>query len=356
MRSLRLAAVAAFWMMAGATSAIWPAEANAQARTAVAMAEAANRFLASLTPEQRAKAVMRFEDRERFNWNERPLADRKGLPLTDLNEQQTTLAMEMLKTGVGAAGYQEIQKIRSREPVLKEIRGPKDKNYPLSDSDLYYWSVFGMPSPTSPWGWRVEGHHISVNITVAGDRISNTPLFLGARPADLASAGLQGSALRAADPIPPALASRSLADVEDRARALVRSLDQQQRSIAIFDRTEARDSDMISGINNRTAVRLARAGLEARRMTAPQKARLTALMEAYLALMPPEIAAERSRTLLGSGLDAIAFAWSGGIEPGQWHYYTVQGPTFLIDYAQARDNATNHVHIIWRDFDDDFGD
>lgn len=233
MHSLRLVAVAAFWIVAGVMSASWQVDVTAQARTAGAMADAANQFLASLTPEQRAKAVMRFDDGERFNWNERPLAGRKGIPLRELDGRQTQLAMALLKTGVGAAGYLEIQKIRSREPVLKEIRGPQDPNYPLSDSNLYYWSIFGQPSASSPWGWRVEGHHISVNVAVA---------------------------------------------------------------------------------------------------------------------------AERSRKLFGSNLDGIAFAWSGGTQRGQWHYYTVQGSTFLIDYAQARDNETNHTHIIWRDFDDDFGD
>ena len=357
MSSLTPVMLAMSCIVAAWTTAFWAGEATAQPRSGAATAEAANTFLASLTPQQKVKAVMRFDDAERFNWNERPLADRKGLPLKEMNEHQRHLALELLKAGTGTAGYEEIQKIRSREPVLREIRGPKDPNYVLSDSDLYYWSIFGTPSANDTWGLRVEGHHISVNLTfVDGQLVSSAPLFLGARPGDLTEARLQGSALRAAEPIPAAYAARALSSVEDKARELVRSLDAQQRSIAIFDRPEKRDADMISGINNRKAAPLRQAGLEARRMTAPQKALLVDLVKAYLAFMPPDLAAAQASILSGSRLDDVAFAWSGGTNRGEWHYYTVQGPTFLIDYAQARNNMTNHVHALWRDLSGDFGE
>ncbi len=345
-------------IVAAGAATFHASEATAQSRSgAAAMVEAVNAFLASLTPQQKTKAMMRFEDPERFNWNERPLADRKGVALKEMNEHQRHLALEVLKAGTGAAAYEEIQKVRSREPVLKEIRGPKDPNYALSDPDLYYWSIFGTPSANGTWGLRVEGHHVSVNLTFADGRIvSSSPLFLGARPADLTEARLEGSALKAAQPIPAAYAARSLSSVEDKARELVRSLDAQQRSVAIFDRLEKRDADMISGINNRRAAPLKRAGLEARRMTAQQRALLVDLVKTYLAFMPPEFAAAQAGILSGSRLDYVAFAWSGGTNRGEWHYYTVQGPTFLIDYAQARDNMTNHVHALWRDLGGDFGE
>jgi hypothetical protein len=139
--------------------------------------------------------------------------------------------------------------------------------------------------------------------------ISNAPLFLGAQPADLTAAGLKGPAAEAAARIPPAMAARAPAGEEDRARELVQSLDAEQRAIATFDRPEKRTADMLSGINNRRTTPLSPAGLVARQMNKEQKALLVRLVEEYLARMPPDVAADRSRKLLsGSNLDEIAFS------------------------------------------------
>ena len=346
------AACAAALSMVVAFSA---ASAGAQTRSAAAMAAAANTFLASLTPEQKAKATLRFDAEERFNWDESP-RPRKGIPLKELTDQQRTLAMELWKTGVGETGYQKIQTIRSREPVLSALQQTEEGRR-MRDPDLYYFSIFDTPSTKSTWGWRVEGHHMSLNFTVVrGELISNAPLFLGAQPADLTAAGLKGPAAEAAARIPPALAARALAGEEDRARELVQSLDAKQRAIAIFDRPEKRTADMLSGINNKKTTPLSPPGLLARQMTKEQKALLVKVVEEYLSRMPPDVAADRSRKLLsGSNLDDIAFSWVGGTERGQAHNYVVQGPTFMIEYAQSRNNATGHIHTIWRDFNDDFG-
>jgi hypothetical protein len=143
---------------------------------------------------------------------------------------------------------------------------------------------------------------------------------------------------------------------EDKARALVQSLDATQRASAVFDRTEKRDADMISGINTRRVTAVGSPGLQARQMNAQQKALLVALVDEYLTRMPADVAAERRRRLIeGAALDDMYFQWAGGIEPGQAHAYIVQGPTFMIEYAQNRNNAVGHVHTVWRDFAGDFG-
>lgn len=353
MKSLRLAALACCLAVVSIV-AFWPTEAVAQAKSAGAMAQAANAFLKSLTPEQRAKAVINFEDEERFNWDEAP-RPRKGVPLQDLSQAQRDLAMALLRTSVGETGYQKIQTIFSRESVLKARRLATGQG-PSFDPELYFVSIFGTPSATNPWGWRFEGHHISANFTIRSNTISNAPLFLGAQPANLEAAGLKGPELEAAQKIPPAFAGRALAGEEDRARALVQSLDAKQRAIAIFDRTEKRTADMLSGINNRRTTPLNPPGLFAKQMTPAQKKLLVAVVEEYLNRMPADVGAERRRRLLeGSALDEIAFQWVGGTEAGQAHNYTVQGPTFLIEYAQSRGNNVGHIHTIWRDFNGDFG-
>jgi hypothetical protein len=325
----------------------------AQARSAAAMATAANAFVASLTADQKTRAALRFDESDRFNWQESP-GPRKGLALRDMTEPQRKLAMELWRTGVGDTGFQTIQVLRNREPVLSAMQ-QTEQGRALRHPDLYYFSIYGTPSANGTWGWRVEGHHMSLNFTLAKGMISNAPLFLGSQPADLAAAGLKGPAAEAASRI-PAAETRALAAEEDRGRELVQSLDAKQRAIAIFDRPGKRDADMLTGISSRSVKQLSPPGLAASQMTPAQKKLLVNLVEVYLTRMPQDVAAERrSKLLSGQNLDAIAFSWVGGTERGQAHNYIVQSPLFLIEYAQSRNNLTGHIHTIWRDLENDFG-
>jgi hypothetical protein len=334
--------------------ALWPTEAGAQAKTAAAMGQAATAFLASLTPEQRAKAGMSFDNEERFVWQESP-GPRSGVVLKELNESQKKLAMDLLRTGVGDGGYKRIQMSMAREPVLS-AQQKTPEGQAIRHPELFYITIFGTPSATNPWGWTFEGHHISTHFTVRGNQLSTGPMFLGSQPNDLPAARLEGTAQAAAAKIPPALAGRIMGPEEDKGRTLVQSLDGKQKAIAVFDRTEKRDADMISGINTRRVKPLNSPGLPARQMSGQQKALLVALVDEYLTRVPTEVAAERHRRLLeGAALDEISFQWSGSTDPGQAHAYIVQGPTFLIEYAQNRNNAVGHVHTLWRDFNGDFG-
>jgi hypothetical protein len=334
--------------------ALSPTNSVAQAKTAAAMVQAANAFLASLTPEQRTRAVMTFDNEERFVWQESP-GPRSGVILRDLNDAQRTLAMTLLRASVGEAGYQKIAMSRARETVLSALQKTPE-GQAVRHPDLFYITIFGTPSATSPWGWTFEGHHISTHFTIRGNQVATAPMFLGSQPNDLPAARLEGTALAAAQNIPSSQAGRIMGPEEDKARALVQSLDAKQRPIAVFDRTEKRDADMISGINTRRVTAFSSPGLQARQMTAQQKGLLVALVDEYLARIPADVAAERRRRLLeGAALDDIYFQWAGGIERGQAHAYIVQGPTFLIEYAQNRNNALGHVHTVWRDFDGDFG-
>lgn len=337
-----------------ATVVLWPATSFAQAKTAGAMVQAATAFLASLTPEQRTKASMGFDDPERHVWQESP-GVRSGVVLRDLTDAQKKLAMALLRTGLGERGYQKIQMSMAREPVLS-AQQKTPEGQALRHPDLFYITVFGTPSATAPWGWTYEGHHISTHFTVRGNQVSTSPLFLGSQPNDFQAARLEGTALAAAQKIPAALAGRITAGEEDKARALVQSLDAKQRPLAVFDRTEKRDADMITGINTRRVTAIASPGIPARQMTAQQKAMLVGLVEEYLAHFPADLAADRRRRLLeGGALDQISFQWAGSTDLGQAHAYIVQGPAFIIEYAQIRNNTVGHVHTIWREFSGDFG-
>ena len=331
-----------------------PGEAFAQQKTAAAMTQAATAFLASLTPEQRTKASMGFDDAERLVWQESP-GVRSGVVLRELNDAQRKLAMNLLRAAVGERGYQKIQMSIAREPVLSAMQ-QTPQGQALRATDLFYVTIFGAPSTATPWAWTFEGHHISTHFTVRGNQVSTAPMFLGSQPNDLPAAKLTGAAAAAAEKLTPAMAGRILPGEEDKARALVQSLDAKQRGLAVFDRTEKRDADMITGINTRRVAPIASPGLPARQMTAPQKALLVALVQEYLGNSPADVMADRRRRFLeGSALDEITFQWAGGTEAGQAHAYIVQGPAFIIEYAQNRNNAVGHVHSIYREFGGDFG-
>ena len=352
------------------------ADGMAQMRLAGVMTDRANAFLASLSPEQRARAQFDFGTLERFNWHYIPRM-RKGLALRELSPAQKTAAIDLMKSGLSASGYAATEQIRSLELVL--IEREKNGSVPMvRDPDNIFFTVFGTPSAQQPWGWRVEGHHISVHLTVAAGRvraagggetetISNTPLFFGAEPALLAGGPRKGL--------------RVLAAIEDKAKALIDAFDAGQRSIAIIATAvpvdiftgNDREPDLGSQLNpmalDRQPETFPPAGLSAANMTARQKELLKILIDEYLSRMPDEVAQMRSRTIAAE-FDLITFAWIGatraedapkptasfGCSPGdaRWeciplgfpYYYRVLGPTFLIEYMNTNGN---HSHSVWRD-------
>jgi hypothetical protein len=204
---------------------------------------------------------------------------------------------------------------------------------------LYYVSVFGQPGPKATWGWRVEGHHLSANVTVVkGEYFAGTPSFLGSNPAEVRKG--------------PRTGLRALASEEDRGRQLIQALDADQRKKAIFDATAPKE---IFTEAKRRVKPLEPAGLAAAGMTPAQRDLLMALVREYVERLRPDLAALDLRKIEKAGVEKIHFAWAGGLEKGQGHYYRAQGPTFVLEYDNTQ-NDNNHIHAVWRDFESDFGD
>jgi hypothetical protein len=307
------------------------------------MAEAAARWLASLDPAQRAKAAFGFpDDAERTRWYYTP-TERGGLPLAEMGPTQQRLAHRLVASGLSEGGYATAATIMGLENVLdaKEgwRRGYDGRAVPHRgrDPQLYFVSVFGDPGAGS-WGWRVGGHHVALNWTVAGDgRLSASPLFLGANPALTRLVG------------PGVL--RPLAGEEDLGRALLAALAPDQRARAVV--SEVAPDDILQ--RNRARVELGRPdGLAATAMLPQQRALLEGLVRHYLDRLPEAVAAAEAARVVGGSGDRLHFAWAGGAEPGQPHYYRVQGPRLLIEYDNVQ-NGVNHVHAVWRDPGGDFG-
>ncbi len=336
MKSLRLAALVLSCLAVSLIVGYSLVGTIAKMRAAAAMSDSAKKFLASLNAEQKAKAHFDFDSDKRTEWFFVPRNERKGLPLKEMTEPQRKLAMDFLRTGLSAAGYQKATTIMSLEDVLREIEGPK-RTWPR-DHELYYVGIYGTPGARDRWAWSFEGHHMSLNFTVVkGDLIANSPAFFGTNPAEVRQGERKGL--------------RVLAGEEDKGRALVQSLDDKQKAIAIYDQKAPGD---ILTVNKLKIDPLKPDGIAYSQLTKTQKELFNQLLDVYLARMLDDVAVERRAKLKGAGMDKIYFAWAGGVNKGDLHYYRLQGPTFLIEYDNTQ-NDGNHIHSVWRDFNGDFG-
>jgi hypothetical protein len=297
------------------------------------MSAAANNFLAALTADQKGKATFGFADAERTDWHFIP-RERKGLPIKEMTQEQRLLAYALLASGLSNRGYGKAVSIMSLESILAELeQGGKG---PVRDPERYFVSIFGTPGK-APWGWRVEGHHLSLNFTAANDSAPvMTPSFFGTNPGEVRTG--------------PRTGTRILGVEEELGRTLVKSLNDEQRKQAIITAEAPKEI-----LNDPKRIEPTKPeGISQSKLTAEQSAALLKLIKEYLFRCRPDVAAEDFAKIEKAGLDRLHFAWAGGLEPGQPHYYRVQGGNFVLEYDNTQNNA-NHVHSVWRDFDHDFG-
>jgi hypothetical protein len=305
------------------------------------MAEAAGAFWAALTPEQQKKAAYGFDADERMNWHFIP-KPRNGLPYKEMTPSQRNLAWAFLSTGLSNHGFTKAQQIMSLEGVLKEME-PGPPKTPLRDSENYFFTVFGTPTATGTWAWRVEGHHLSLNFTIVnGKGIVTTPAFMGDNPGEVREGPRKGL--------------RVLATEEDLGRKLVKSLDAAQQKKAIISAEAPKDVITLAARKIEIdKVVGGTPGISAADMTPAQRDQLLSLIEEYARRHRVELADQELRKIHVAGFDKVYFAWAGGTEVGVGHYYRINGPTFLIEYDNTQNNA-NHIHTVWRDPANDFGE
>src|SRR5437773_1597170 len=316
-------------------------------RSSSAMATAATRFVNALTPDQRQQASFAFDSDDRLHWHFIPTETfpRKGLLVQSMNESQRKLAQELLKAGLSQRGYLTATSIMDLETVLGALEAAgrsveaQPRSAPLVRNPVgYFFSIFGTPSARDTWGWRVEGHHVSLHFNVVnGTLVASSPTFFGSNPAEVREGPKKGLRILGAE--------------EDAARALLGSLDASQKTKAIFDAKAPGDMLTMAEVNINP---LSPTGMPYDAMTPAQRDLLMKLVDVYTGYMPADIAADRTERLKKAGLEKIAFAWAGETERGKKHYYRIQGPTFLVEYDNTQ-NDGNHIHSVWRDFDGDFG-
>jgi len=299
-----------------------------------ALADAATRWLTALDDGQRSKARFPFSDPQRLDWHYVPRG-RQGLALKDMTASQRELAKAVLRRGLSAAGYAKAIDIITLEKILGEIEAFGF----FRDPEKYYLTVFGMPGD-GPWGWRFEGHHLSLNMTFRDDRlIAATPLFLGTNPAVVPVGHHKGM-----DVMGPEIKL---------ARALLGTLDREQRQRALI--ADRAFGDIVAGPGREDSLKEPM-GVAGADLTGPQRDVLIALIERYAGNLPADWAADEMKRVRAAGLDGLHFAWAGATEPGpgRGHYFRVHGPAVLIEYDNSRSDA-NHVHSVWHDPNNPFG-
>lgn len=341
--------------------------------TASAMTHAALAFLEELTDAERALVLLPFDDRRRELWMYWPREmsgdSYPGIGLHLLGFEQRKLAMRLVAAGVDYATLAQIAAIMALDIPLDAHE--QYTRTSLRDPLRYWITVFGEPGESGTWSWQFEGHHVSLNnVIIDGELVSSTPLFLGANPARVTKGGY---------PV-----TRACAPEEDAARALLASLDLDQRDRAVLDAPAPIDivaqrlpelpevmrpgdhvhplgifQQLISSLadHEKDALTLdlaAPTGLPRRDLADGQRALLDDLIAIYVTRLPEPAAEREMAKLEAAGLDEIHFAWAGSDVEEDPHYYRLHGPTLLVEYDCVQD-AGNHVHAVWRDPKRDFG-
>ncbi len=297
------------------------------------LASIARQLLGSVNAAERSRITFPLTHAERFDWHYIP-RQREGLALAAMTPPQRQLTNALLAATLSTDGQKKVQGIRTAEEVLYQRSGGSS----FRDPGNYFLTFFGQPNERGPWGWRFEGHHLSLNFTLQDNQvISTTPFFFGVNPATVHQGTHRGL--------------RPLAAEEELGRALLRLFTGALRQKVVINASAPRD--IITGADRRAAPGPPQ-GVAMGAMNEEQRRALWALIEMYAGRLQPELAQAELEQITRAGRDHIHFAWAGGPDPGQPHYYRIHGPTFLIEYDNTQDNA-NHIHTVWRDFQGDWG-
>ena len=307
---------------------------------ATRIATAVGHWLATLHPGQRDRATFPFDTDERFAWDYRP-GSREGLPLADMTGDQRDAAHTVLDAALSDRGAAEVRSIIALEPILGELERRAGRgNWIRRDPGLYWFAIFGDPAGSSPWSWRIGGHHVAIHSTIAGGQVvGSAPSFLGSNPATVPG-GPQGGA-------------RALDGEETLARVLLGTLSAAQRQVAVVD--PVAPPDILSGTGRRADLGEVRTGIRFDQLEGTQREGFERLVRHYLERADAEIAAAEWARVRATGLDSLTFAWAGPDEPGRGHYYAIRAPNLLIEYDNTQ-NGANHIHAIWRDPGNDWGE
>ena len=304
------------------------------------MSASVNAFIKTLDENQQKELFLPYSDPARFDWNFTP-RPRKGLTFKRMNAAQRKAAMAIVQVVLSQEGYSKIEQIIDLENVLRVVE-TRPANDTYRDPENYAFLVFGKPGP-EPWGWRMEGHHISLHFSSIKNQLTYTPSFFGSNP------------------------GKVLADMPQKGKVILKK--EQEKAFELlhaFTEAQMQKANLgdkapneIFTANSRKASLEKIEGLPMGEMNSNQKKLFKELIMVYLERYHVTLKNQQWAALEKGGLDKIHFAWIGDqqpeIGPGHGHYYRIHGPTFLIEFDNTQ-NGGNHIHSVVRDLTEDFGE
>jgi hypothetical protein len=293
-------------------------------------------FLGTLDETQRGRLIFDFNDAaQRIRWSNLPvsMAEHRGLRMGDLKPSQRDAVMNLLSTVLSKMGYEKVVGIVEADEVLRK---QSSSGSPPFGRDEYFVSFLGNPSATEPWMIQFGGHHLALNITIAGEKGVLTPSLIAVQPAKFT---LEGKTIR------------PMGRETDKALELVKALTDEQRRQAILG-SQMRDLVLGPGHDGET---IQPEGLKTSALNEGRRKLLLELIAEWSGIIHDTAAAEKMNEIT-SNLSETWFAWSGPLEAGK-AYFRIQGPTVIIEYAPQRlgGDVTMHIHSMYRDPTNDYG-
>jgi hypothetical protein len=337
---LRLSVLAPLGLLAALTAtglaqrSALPATAPAAADATARIVKAAQAVAASLDDAGRAKLQFAFDAPQKANWSNLPtgIYARHSLRMGDLTAPQKAAVLALLQTALSRDGYVKVMDIVRGDEVLRNNGGGSGGRLNFGEAE-YYLAFVGTPSTTTPWMLQFGGHHLAINLTMAGSRATLAPSLPAAQPAKFTFEGKE---------------IRPLGRENDKAFELINALDAGQRSQAILGSTVA---DLVLGPGQDGKV-IQPEGLKASAMTPAQQTMLLGIVREWSGIMA-DVFAEARMAEIRANLPQTYFAWSGPTTNGSVAYFRIQGPTLVIEYAPQR--SVDHIHTIYRDPTNDYG-
>ena len=309
-------------------------------------------FINSLDPLQKRSALLPFGDTARIKWNNLPvgLRARAGISIGNLNDAQRILLHRILSASLSSQGYLKATSIMHMDNLILAYYDSMFHKNKIDSSELreleqlqwshrnYFLAFFGLPSDSN-WAYKIEGHHLSVNFTFSGNKLSVTPLFLGSDPAEYRVSEYAGW--------------RILGQEEDLGIKLINMLSSSQQKKA----TMSQDVPMDIITSAESGKRLVNSwGIRGAEMNKDQLAVLKYIIREFVFDMEYDKAVAEFDKILNAGIDKVYFGWIGPYNENEPHYYILNGPTFLIEFDNRGFGNGNHIHCIWREKGNEFGE
>jgi len=297
--------------------------------------KAAEAFLAGLSDEQRQRTSFPVDDLEWRKWDNRHSPKREGVGFNEMSEEQRKLAFGLMSASLSAKGLKQSQDIMKLNGTLAELAN----NFDEYGEWLYWITVMGEPSPTKPWGWQIDGHHLVINYFVLGDQVVMSPVFVGSEPVHATSGRFKGTII--------------LQDEQDKGLALIQALNEQQQEQAILSKDKTGNNALAQAYQDN--IDLDYAGIPASRLDEKQKGLLLSVIAEYVGNMR-DGHAKVKMSEIKEHIDRTNFAWIGGTQKENVYYYRIHSPVILIEFDHQRrvapfrtsEPTRDHIHAVIR--------